>query len=182
MQCADFQHLFCCKNTSSFTGKEKDSETGFYYFGARYYDPALSGLFLSVDPMADKYPSISPYAYCAWNPVKLIDPDGMEIWIEGTDGNLYRYNKGKLYTEKGEEYNGSDKFVNKVRSDLSNLKKMGIRKEIREMEKNKLRITIKEGTVNDHCSLDDEGEKNPNIGSESVITYNPGNNTGALTF
>ena len=64
--------LYCC----SFTGKEKDSETGFYYFGARYYDPALSGLFISVDPMSDKYPSISPYAYCAWNPVKLVDPNG----------------------------------------------------------------------------------------------------------
>ena len=71
--------MFFCQNVASFTGKEKDSETGFYYFGARYYDPALSGLFISVDPMSDKYPSISPYAYCAWNPVKLVDPDGREI-------------------------------------------------------------------------------------------------------
>jgi hypothetical protein len=29
-----------------------------------------------VDPMADKYPSLSPYAYCAWNPIKFIDPNG----------------------------------------------------------------------------------------------------------
>ena len=65
----------------TFTGKEKDSETGFSYFGARYYDSDLSGLFISVDPMADKYPTISPYAYCAWNPVKLVDPDGREIDI-----------------------------------------------------------------------------------------------------
>ena len=36
-------------------------------------------MWLSVDPMAYKYPSISPYAYCAWNPVKLIDPDGRNI-------------------------------------------------------------------------------------------------------
>ena len=63
----------------TFTGKEKDEETGYSYFGARYYDSDLSGLFLSVDPMADKYPSISPYAYCAWNPVKLVDPDGREL-------------------------------------------------------------------------------------------------------
>ena len=76
LQCADFQYLFRCKNTPSFTGKGKDSETGFYYFGARYYDPSISGLFLSVDPMSDKYPSISPYAYCIWNPVKIIDPNG----------------------------------------------------------------------------------------------------------
>ena len=63
----------------TFAGKEKDSETGYYAFGARYYECDLSGIFLSVDPMSDKYPSISPYAYCAWNPVKLVDPDGREI-------------------------------------------------------------------------------------------------------
>ena len=63
---------------SSFTGKEKDSESGYHYFGARYYDcEALTG-WLSVDPMADKYPSLSPYNYCAWNPIKLVDPDGMD--------------------------------------------------------------------------------------------------------
>ena len=63
----------------SFTGKEKDSETGFGYFGARYMDHELMTMWLSVDPMSDKYPSISPYAYCAWNPVKLVDPDGKEV-------------------------------------------------------------------------------------------------------
>ena len=65
----------------AFTGKEKDPETGYCYFGARYYDSDLSGLFLSVDPMSDKYPSLSPYAYCAWNPVKLVDPDGKEVYV-----------------------------------------------------------------------------------------------------
>ena len=69
----------------TFTGKEKDSETGFYYFGARYYDPSLSGLFISIDPMADKYPSLSPYAYCAWNPVKLVDPMGDSLKLVGSD-------------------------------------------------------------------------------------------------
>ena len=62
----------------SFTGKEKDTETGYYYFGARYYNSDYS-IWLSVDPMADKYPSMSPYNYCAWNPMKLVDPDGMII-------------------------------------------------------------------------------------------------------
>ena len=76
LQDIDNQRLYFYKILSSSTGKEKDSETGFYYFGARYYDPTLSGLFISVDPMADKYPTLSPYAYCAWNPVKLVDPQG----------------------------------------------------------------------------------------------------------
>ena len=42
-------------------------------------DHELMTMWLSVDPMADKYPSISPYAYCAWNPVRLVDPDGREF-------------------------------------------------------------------------------------------------------
>ena len=66
------------ENTLLSTGKEKDSETGYYYFGARYYNSDLS-LWLSVDPMSDKYPSLSPYNYCAWNPMKLVDPDGMRF-------------------------------------------------------------------------------------------------------
>ena len=72
----DTQCAYFLQNTTSSTGKERDSETGFSYFGARYYDSDMSGLFLSVDPMSDKYPNISPYAYCAWNPVKLVDPNG----------------------------------------------------------------------------------------------------------
>jgi len=68
------------KSPQSFTGKERDSETGLSYLGARYYDSDLMTGWLSVDPMADKYPSLSPYAYCGWNPVKLVDPDGRDIW------------------------------------------------------------------------------------------------------
>ena len=67
-----------------FTGKEKDGETGYGYFGARYMDHELVTMWLSVDPMADKYPGISPYAYCSWNPVKLVDPAGND-WYEYTD-------------------------------------------------------------------------------------------------
>ena len=59
-----------------FTGKQRDEETGYGYFGARYMDHEQMTMWLSVDPMSDKYPGISPYAYCAWNPVKLVDPDG----------------------------------------------------------------------------------------------------------
>ena len=78
----------------TFSAKEKDPETGLSYFGSRYYSSDLS-IWLSVDPMASKYPSLSPYVYCADNPVKLVDPNGEEI-----DDNLdkWKYNKttGKL--------------------------------------------------------------------------------------
>jgi len=62
----------------TFSAKERDSETGLSYFGSRYYSSDLS-IWLSVDPMAAKYPSLSPYVYCANNPVRLVDPDGEEI-------------------------------------------------------------------------------------------------------
>ena len=61
-----------------FNGKELDAETGLYYYGARYYNPATA-LWLGVDPLASKYPSVSPYVYCVGNPVKYIDPDGREM-------------------------------------------------------------------------------------------------------
>ena len=77
----------------TFSAKEKDSETGLSYFGSRYYSSDLS-IWLSVDPMSDKYPSLSPYVYCADNSVKLVDPNGEEIWIVGEDGNQYKYNNG----------------------------------------------------------------------------------------
>ena len=75
----DNQCVYLYQNHSDFTGKEKDVETGYGYFGARYIDQHLTTLFLSVDPMADKYPSINPYAYCMWNPIKLVDPDGRDF-------------------------------------------------------------------------------------------------------
>ena len=58
-----------------YTGKERDEETGNDYFGARYYAPNTP-MWLSPDPLMDKYPGISPYAYCHWNPVKYVDIDG----------------------------------------------------------------------------------------------------------
>ena len=62
-----------------FNGKEKDYESGFHYYGARFYWSELNTGWISVDPMMDKYPSISPYAYCAWNPIIFVDPNGMII-------------------------------------------------------------------------------------------------------
>ena len=73
----------------TFSAKERDPETGLSYFGSRYYSSDLS-VWLSVDPMAHKYPSLSPYVYCANNPVKLVDPNGESISEFDENGNYIR--------------------------------------------------------------------------------------------
>ena len=57
----------------------------FDYFGARYYDSDLS-VWLSVDPLAFKYPHESPYSYVGNRPINTIDPWGMDK-IEDPNGN-----------------------------------------------------------------------------------------------
>ena len=68
-----------------FTGKERDYESGYDFFGARFYS-SIFGHWLSVDPLTEKYPNISGYAYCGWNPVKYVDPDGK--WVQAAVGAL----------------------------------------------------------------------------------------------
>ena len=89
--CDDYQphavrHIFDEENMThcdlrlgqyTFNGKEKDYESGFHYYGARYYWSEVLTGWLSVDPMMDMYPGISPYQYCRWNPIKRIDVDGL---------------------------------------------------------------------------------------------------------
>lgn len=63
-----------------FNAKELDNETGLYYYGARYLDPT-GAMWLSVDPMWEKYAGMSPYNYCGGNPVKMVDPDGRNAYL-----------------------------------------------------------------------------------------------------
>ena len=59
-----------------FNGKQFDEETGLYYYGARYMDPKIS-MWLGVDPLREKYPSVTGYCYTMDNPIGLMDPTGM---------------------------------------------------------------------------------------------------------
>ena len=109
---ASFSSQNWLKNTPIFhpasSGKEKDSETGYYYFGARYCNPDLS-LWLSVDPMADKYPSLSPYNYCAWNPMKIVDPDGAEM----DDYQIDKWGKISKCKDQSHAVEGRDRLISK---------------------------------------------------------------------
>ena len=92
---------FISFSASTFTGKETDCETDYSYFGARYYDPTLLTSWTAVDPMADKYPSLSPYNYCAWNPMKLVDPDGMDTLNVNYDAKTNKWTLGNIVPSSG---------------------------------------------------------------------------------
>jgi len=65
------------KQRYRFCGKERDEESGLYYYGARYYAPWCCR-FVSVDPLAAKYPFYTPYQYAGNQPVISVDIDGLE--------------------------------------------------------------------------------------------------------
>ena len=106
------QHPAGYQERFTFTGKERDGETGYGYFGARYMDYSLMTSFISVDRYASKYPFISPYAYCAWNPIKLIDPTGDTICYK-YNNKTYQYVKTSTgryswMDSKGNIYKGGE--------------------------------------------------------------------------
>ena len=122
------QHPAGYQERFRFTGKERDEETGYGYFGARYMDHELMTSFISVDRYASKYPFISPYAYCAWNPIRLIDPTGDTLFALDRQSqtdimNLAgSYRDRILFDDRGVasiDYSGlSDEEINKMNADL----------------------------------------------------------------
>ena len=77
--------------------------------------------------MSDKYPSTSPYTYCGNNPVKLVDPNGEDIWIIGEDGNRYRYENGIIYDINKNIVSNVDKSTSTIVTALNRISesKMG---------------------------------------------------------
>ena len=89
--------------THKFGGKELDRMHGldFSDFSARQYDPAICQ-FTSMDPLCEKYYHISPYAYCANNPVNFADPNGDSILYD-MNGVLLHYMNGNFYNNYNEK-------------------------------------------------------------------------------
>ncbi len=125
-------------------GKEMQSMHGLNWYdnGARMRQVDIP-VWTTLDPLAEKYYSISPYAYCAGNPVNSIDMNGDSIWttnyaiVNNADGttsiqtNKYYYgqdgngNYGFIGSD-GKIYSGNDNYINSLGISLGQLMNGGV--------------------------------------------------------
>jgi RHS repeat-associated protein len=125
-----------------FNAKEKDEESGLYYYEARYYSDE-NIMFIARDPLFEKYFWMSPYAYCNNNPVIYIDPDGREnipalnwarnkmsnkgipfgIWFGGASG--WGYKQGTVPTQTVCYESCFMAYMNSTEKVVSHLKETG---------------------------------------------------------
>ncbi|GHU89921.1 hypothetical protein FACS1894155_07600 [Bacteroidia bacterium] len=98
-----------------YNGKELDKMHGLnlYDYGARMYDPAI-GRFTTMDPLAEKYYSVSPYTYCANNPINAYDLHGDSIWYTKDDNVITMHVTGKVINQSSDNIN-----VNRAASDIA---------------------------------------------------------------
>ena len=110
--------------THKYNGKEFDTMHGLntYDYGARQYN-ALLGRWDRIDPLCEKYYSVSPYAYCANNPVSFVDINGCDsVYFQESGNELLRIPSQGSYKITHAGRGGisytlvSDHFHNKVNS------------------------------------------------------------------
>lgn len=156
-----------------FTSKERDAETTYDYFGARYYDSRI-GRWLSVDPMAEKYPGLSPYNYCLNNPVKYIDPNGKYVRIK-TGRKDERGNDIYITYTPGMSADGYEDFVAAVINSLNAIySNDGGKKVLKELIKSSANYDFKLGTNNKFyrtLSQDKGGEIDISDGSTYKVAH-----------
>jgi len=158
--------------------KELDRQNGLDWYDsqARMYDPVL-GRTPTMDPKAEDYAPISPYAWCSGNPVRNIDPDG-NIIRTYIDGIAYDYRMGEdgifgFYNQDGEMYEGSNSFV----FDLANSLQI-----LQEGRFGKMFISDIMNSDNIATICYNTKESNSTLIENNIINWNPDNLEGGVSW
>ena len=103
------------KQNFKYNGKELDKEHGLnqYDYAARFMDPSMVR-FTTVDPLAEKYYSISPYAYVGNNPMNATDPRGDSIWFTIDNNVATMHVTAKLINRSSDNIN-----MNRAANDIA---------------------------------------------------------------
>lgn len=167
-----------------FNGKELDRMHGldWYDYGARMYDPVIC-TWTTIDPLAHKYPSFSPYVFCANCPINIFDPNGKELVILGNKDQMLSILTvlQKLTNDnlRIDFQTGKVTLTGKNRWDNRNKKLTTGTNLIRGIINNKYLLTIREVKGND---LNEEFATNTNnsrngIGTDANINFNKNRGT-----
>ena len=169
-----FGAQFCSGSTDSnvqpykYNGKELDRMHGLdtYDYGARQYDP-VTARWDRMDPLCEKYYSMSPYVYCGGNPVRYVDPDGDKIVDAKMRNQVYVANGKICYT----------RYVDKNTKTVINallLTKTG-RKQLLQMinSKTNINISISERTNSNNNSYTLGETKQYKDGNDNGIREDP---------
>ncbi|MBQ6286590.1 MAG: hypothetical protein IJK73_02910 [Bacteroidales bacterium] len=177
-------------NRWRYSGKEEqraiNSTLPLIDYGARMYDPTIAR-WMNVDPMAEKYYPMSPYGYCAGNPISIVDPSGSDIVLpKGTStrdtyivlGNLQKLTNDKLVYSTQED--GAIKI--KIASLGEGNKTAGTRL-IRRLNSSKQIMTIQIGTSKSGNSEKDiSPEKAINgEGTDVIVFFDPSSDPEIMT-
>ena len=114
---------YLTNNDYLYGGKELQKEFGINLYDSQARFQANTGMFLSLDPLAEKFYGISPYSYCAGNPVNLVDQGGDTIHVAAEDQGLVlkilekvfdKFASGFKFNKEGNlEYTGTTKGMSK---------------------------------------------------------------------
>jgi len=176
------EHYSSAITPYKYSGKEFDTMNGLnlYDFEARFHDPALCQ-FPKADPLAEDYCPLSPYLYCAANPILFVDPSGNRISIQ-VGGEIFYVRMSsnmqyEAYDSNMEPYTGNDPKILKILDALNRLKTGAFGASLTNLLADSPLKTIYI-MVNDVNSF----QQNADGMGNSIICWDPYSNTGGISL